>query len=232
MRRKLLLVATICALTVGVTSPPAGAYQSLGTADTPAAETVHTDSLAPAGSIDATERDILAGLLFGIGDFAAEIGIEVTQFRGITEAEYHSQVEEALDNFIEAHGPELKPVLADLRSGDIHRVETALTNLAQLFTGHLEAVYGPEQYALALQGTDPTPASPCGLAVVCFFYAAAAFHNTVIFTAAAIAALSAAAAIAVTVWCGAPSSKCQIESDPSRTEIEYLRAEIARAARA
>jgi len=228
MRRKLLLVATICALTVGVTSPPAGAYQSLGATDTPAAETVHTDSLAPAGSIDATERDILAGLLFGIGDFAAEIGNEVPAIAGLSKAEYQAQAEETLDGFISAHSVELKPVLADIRSGDINRVEVGLDGLARLYLGYVESQVSAEEYALLQQGQEYLPA--CGLAWACVV--TVVIHNTVAITSAAAVAISAALALAITVWCGVTDKDCQIERAPSRAEAEYFRAEIARAARA
>lgn len=222
MRRKLALITMIGALTLTAAAPPASAYEVIGTAHTEAVVTT-------TGSIDTAERDILGGLLFGIGDFAAEIGNEITQFRGITEAEYRAQTEAILDGFIAARGPELKPVLADLRSGEIHRVETGLTDLSQLYIDYLETVLKPDQYAAAVQGADPITTA-CGLAVVCVFYAAAAVHNTVVITGVA--------AVALAVWkaCGVVNEQCAT-SGPyhltrTRAETEYFVADVTRAARA
>jgi SdpC family antimicrobial peptide len=219
MRRKLALVAAIGALTFTVAAPPAGAYEVVGTTDT--SSTITTSDISTA------EQEILNGLLFGIGDFAAQTGNEITQFQGITEAEYQAQAAVVLDGFTEAHGSELKPVLADLQSGNINRVETGLNDLAQLYSGYLEALIGPEDYAALQRSQDPAPTA-CGVAVVCVAYAAAAVHNTVAITG--LAAVVVGGAVACGVWwvdCGLSA-----QQNTSRAETEYFVAEVTRAAKA
>ena len=169
------------------------------------------------------------GAAVGTGDFAEEVNNDVVIDDAAARADYEQGVDDVLDEFIAAEGDNVAGYVADIRSGDINRVDVGLDGLAETYTAHVKDTAGEEaiEAAAADQGISP---QACGVAIACVAYAALAVHNTVAVTALAAAVVGAA--VACGAWwvdCAANSAAVSIQN--SRAAQENFVADVAVAAR-
>lgn len=156
-----------------------------------------TTSVPAAGPSDV---EIVDALAYGAGDLAGELGTEVGTDLLVSDsfdlADYRAKAHAASNEVLAAEQQRLKPVLADLRSGNVYRVQKGSADLGQIVVEHTRAEMDAEGTAPA--GLPSAEGSGrCGVAVVCVAYAAVGVHN------AAVATAAAAVVVSVALWCGA-----------------------------
>jgi hypothetical protein len=156
-----------------------------------------TTSSTATGSSDV---DIVDALAYGAGDLASELGTEVGKDLLVSDSfdldDYRAKAHAASIEVVAAEEQRLKPVIADLRSGDVYRVQRGSAHLGQIVVEHTRAEMDAEGIAPA--GLPSAEGSGrCGVAVVCVAYAAVGVHN------AAVATAAAAVVVSVALWCGA-----------------------------
>jgi hypothetical protein len=147
-----------------------------------------------------SDVEILEALAYGSGDLARQLGVEIgadiPASSGFDLLDYRLKAEEASAELLAAERQRLRPVLEDLRSGDLYRVRDASETLGEIVVDHTRQ----KMVSQNIDVTDESPVSGggrCGFAVVCIAYAAAGVHNVVVATAGAAVVVGAA------LWCGA-----------------------------
>lgn len=115
--------------------------------------------------------------------------------------QYEHQARIATQEFMAAYQAELKPVFADLRSGDVFRTEVGLSSLHNLLIDH----FGPVE-----DGETVAPA--CGVAAFgCVVYLGAVWHMG--------AAITAVVVVAAGVWLvGAKYTEVVLDKDGNSIE--------------
>ncbi|WP_141718960.1 hypothetical protein [Curtobacterium sp. ER1/6] len=147
-----------------------------------------------------SDVEIVDALAYGSGDLASRLGTEVGKDLLVSDSfdlgDYRAKAHAASVEVLTAEQSRLEPVLADLRSGNVYRVEKASAKLGQIVVEHTR-----EQMNARDVGPADFPSAEssgrCGAAVVCVAYAAVGVHN------AAVATAAVAVVISVALWCGA-----------------------------
>lgn len=147
-----------------------------------------------------SDVDIVDALAYGAGDLASELGTEVGKDLLVSDSfdldDYRAKARAASIDVLAAEQQRLKPVLADLRSGDVYRVQQGSADLGQIVVEHTRTTMDAQDIA-----SDGLPSAEgsgrCGVAVVCVAYAAVGAHN------AAVATAAVAVVVSVALWCGA-----------------------------
>lgn len=180
-----------------------------------------TTSSTAAGPSDV---EIVDALAYGAGDLANELGTEVGKDLLVSDRfdvdDYRAKAHAASVEVLAAEQQRLEPILADLRSGNVYRVQKASADLGQIVVEHTRAT-------MDAQGTTPdgTPSAEgsgrCGAAVVCVAYAAVGLHNAAVATAAVAVVVSVALWCGAWTWCGKAAT-----GDESKAARERLAAEI------
>jgi len=138
-----------------------------------------------------TDRELVLGLVFGVGEIADELGTTASVVSG-EDADgvlYEEQAQVAAADFLAYSGDGAAEALDLIRSGDPVDVLDGLEVLGSEIDTFVEARVGDPSGGATI--------AACGIAVVCVAYAAAAVHNTVALTAVAAVLIGAA------LWCGA-----------------------------
>lgn len=219
------IAAALTALAIGLTAliaPPASASPA------PAAS---ASAEAPAYS----DKEIVLGLVFGVGDFAAQIGTkaEVQPQKGQTKAAankaYKAAAAKAAAELLSRY-PELSTAVNEFRSGDPVAAEQAFTVVGKVLNDYSKQK-ASEQGAVQKTGASSKSSSKiaCGVAVVCWAYAAAAVHNTVVVTGLVAVVIGGALWCGAWAWCG--SGKSGSLSAESKLKREQLAVDVALAAR-
>ena len=155
--------------------------------------------IAPAQAQESvhSDRDILRGLMYGIGPVSEDVGIDIQLTADVSEEQYQSAVDHTVDDLIETHPEAIASALELIRSDDPLSVEQGLNLLSETAIDYANNK-APES---ALQKSQP---AACGAAVVCVVYFVAAAHNTVAVTG--LVAVVIGGAVYAGKWTWGPSS--------------------------
>jgi SdpC family antimicrobial peptide len=179
---------------------------------------------ATASTPELTDEQLVLGLVFGVGEFADEIGTtaDVRPSAGEDAAQaaaaYELSAREVTDDLL-AGSDELAQALDQVRAGDPALTEQAFATIGDVLDGYA-AEQVAESEAVAADPDRMQALSPCGVAVVCWAYAAAAVHNTVVVTGAA------AVVVAAALWCGA-WAWCGNSVAPTTEKSQLMREQFA-----
>jgi SdpC family antimicrobial peptide len=185
---------------------------------------------APAAVASSTEpavsdEELVLGLVFGVGDFADEIGtaadVRATPEDTAAEAAVkYEQSATAVTHELLAEYGELAPALDLIREGDPALTEEAFATVGDVLDDYAASqVAHLDGAATAPSAGDVQALSPCGVAVVCWAYAAAAVHNTVVVTGAAAVVVAAALWCGAWAWCGSSAESASPQSELMREQL-------------
>lgn len=180
------------------------------------------------GSTTAEDREIVGGLLFGIGDFAEETNNSVVIEDAELRQDYEEGATKSLDGFLESKGEDIADPLDDLKSGEVNRVNEGLDSVAQIYTEHVKDTVGEEAFAEAADEQGLSTAA-CGAAIACVAYAALAVHNTVAVTALAAAVVGGAVACGVW-WVDCSANSAGVRAAEADAAAEEFVADVTRKA--
>lgn len=172
-----------------------------------------------------SDLEIIDALAYGTGDLARQLGTEVGSDLLVSDSfdldDYRAKAHEAGIEVLAAEQQRLQPVLADLRSGDLYRVQRASAELGQIVVKHTRD-------QMAAQGIAPTElpsaegSGRCGAAVVCVAYAAVGVHNAAAVTAAVAVVVSVALWCGAWTWCGKAASGDESTAARERLAVQIV----------
>lgn len=172
-----------------------------------------------------SDEDIVLGLVFGVGDFADDIGTaaDVRPTAELSAADATVAYEKsanAVTQDLLADYDKLGPALDLIRSGDPVATEEAFAAIGEVLDEYATTqVAAAESTSLRSGVGQVQPLSPCGVAIVCWAYAAAAVHNTVVVTGAAAVVVAAALWCGAWAWCGNSASPTSGKSQLMREQL-------------
>lgn len=179
----------------------------------------------PVATSDPSDVEIVDALAYGAGDLARQLGTEVGSdvlVSGRFNVEdYRVKARSASEEVLATERQRLEPVLTDLRSGNVYRVQEASEKLGRIVVDHTRQQMNAE-------GVDPADlpsaegSGRCGVAVVCVAYAAVGLHNAAVATAAAAVVVSVALWCGAWTWCGKA-----VTGDESKAARERLAVQVA-----
>lgn len=182
-------------------------------------------AVASSTNSDVTDEDIVLGLVFGVGEFADEIGtaadVKPTAEHSAAEATaVYKKSANAVTQELLADYDELGPALDLIRSGDPVATEEAFAVIGDVLDDYATTQVAEAESASLRKGAGQVqPLSPCGVAIVCWAYAAAAVHNTVVVTGAAAVVVAAALWCGAWAWCGNSASPTSEKSQLMREQL-------------
>lgn len=187
----------------------------------PGSSAAAADSSVSSGPSDV---EVVEALAYGAGDLARQLGTEVGSDVLVSNAfdveDYRAKARAASHEVLEAEHVRLTPILAELRSGNVYRVQNASEDLGQIVVEYTRQQMDAE----AVDPADlPSAAGSgrCGVAVVCVAYAAVGVHNAAVATAAVAVVVSVALWCGAWTWCGKAAS-----SDESTAARERLAVQV------
>jgi hypothetical protein len=152
-----------------------------------------------------SDAAIVEALAYGAGDLAhqlgTEVGVDVLVSDGFDVGGYREKARAASTEVLAAEQDRLEPVLQDVRSGDVYRVQAASAELGEIVVDHTRQRMDAEGVVPAdLPSAEGS--GRCGAAVVCVAYAAVGVHNAAVATAAVAVVVTAALWCGAWTWCG------------------------------
>lgn len=219
--RRVLLSATLLS-TFAIVSPVASAEEAQANVGGAGTEKVTVTELT------SRDRQLLDGVLFGVGPVAEDLGNSIVPL--FTQDEYETvqgYIDETSRAFVAAKPEETAKAVDLLRSGSVNSTESGIETLGAAFTEYLTETYSQEELDASVEVIGENSVVPmCGVVAACAaavylaVYAGIVVHNA--------AAVTAAGAVVVSVyaWCGAwvgcslSSQTLTAQTGPERVQVE------------
>jgi hypothetical protein len=177
----------------------------------------------PSAASGPSDVEIINALAYGAGDLAGQLGTEVGSDVLVSGSfdvvDYREKARAASAEVLAAEHRRLEPVLADLRSGDVYRIQEASEELGEIVVDHTRQQMDAE----GVDSADLPSAEGsgrCGVAVVCVAYAAVGAHNAAVATAAAAVVVSVALWCGAWTWCGKAATGDESEAARERLAVQ------------